>query len=231
MTLRRKLLLSSALALALAALTPASAWASTTPAPGGDPAAKVVEQLPDGRTKVVQKLQTAPQFLAALGSAKAKNLKTGAVMDVYDPPLGGCDWQSGINGEVSSYYTDGILDEVEATWMGSVTCITTAPGQSLQHMSDYSVMIFDTHDTAEGTVDDCNYAPGNACTYVLSIGSYPCLGEVCAGVYSFKHYPTMLLPDGWVWVNWDTNNCTTLLGDQELYCRWYTNTVTVDPVY
>lgn len=230
-----RLTLAGVLAAALCIPLGGTAIATAGPSGSGSPtpsAAAATEVTTSGNvTHVVTELELDPAVAGDLSSAEARNQTTGELIQPFvDPPLGGCDWQD-LSGTVNAWYTDGILSETNTSYQSSVTCLTTAAGQSMEHMSDHAVALLNSVQSSSGTVDDCNYTPGNPCTFAFSIGTFPCIGSACAGVYQLQHYPTMLLPEGWIWTSWPTDQCTTLAGDRELYCYTYSTTYTVPLVY
>lgn len=169
-------------------------------------------------------------FQDELSSATAINVSTGEVISpFYDPPLGGCDW-SDTTGTITANYRNGVLSDLAGTYQGKTSCLTTAAGQSMEHMSTIVNLYKGSVNIDSGTVDDCNYSTVNNCTLVLSAGIHNCIGDLlCEGTYQVGQFPTMTLPDGWSWTSWPAS-CTNL-GVDTLACYSYSGTMVIPLVY
>ncbi|WP_448232913.1 hypothetical protein [Microbacterium lacticum] len=169
-------------------------------------------------------------FEEELGTATAQNTSTGEMITpFYDPPLGGCDW-SDTSGTITANYLSGVLSDLTANYQGKTTCLTTAAGQSMEHMSTVVNLYKNNTNMDSGNVDDCNYNTVNSCTLVLSVGIHNCIGDLlCEGIYQVGQFPTMTLPDGWTWTSWPSS-CTNL-GTDTLACYSYSGTMVIPLVY
>jgi len=223
--------LTAALCLPLGSTAMANAGPEEPALPAPSEATTIEVTTSGDVTHVAVELELDPALREDFSTAEARNTVTGEVVRPFlDPPLGGCDFGD-LSGTVHAYYLDGMLSETNTSYQSSVSCLTTAPGQTMEHMSDHAVALLNSVQSSSGTVDDCNYTPGNPCTFAFSIGTFPCIGSVCAGVYQLQHYPTMLLPEDRLWTTWPAGTCTPLAGNRELYCYTYSDTYTVPLVY
>lgn len=193
-----------------------------------DTRAEASERLEGGTTTIAHQVVADARFVSSLATATATNLATGgSVSPLSIPPQGGCSWAN-LTGSFTSHYVNGALVGVDGFYQGSVGCTATGPDQSMAHMSNIVRVYRDHVVVSDGSVGECNESLV-ACLFAHSAGEYVCtLYATCAGIYQLMHYPTMLLPDGWVWSSWPPE-CDAWGGNRELHCTGYSDTVVVTP--
>jgi hypothetical protein len=198
-----------------------------------DSGGRVVWRSPDGSAvrKVHEFDSGGPSFVTTFKRADAAGGHAGTLQD---PPLGQCYGQ--INGQVNADYLDGLLEHTESTFYGETWCNTTAPGQSMRHMSATSEL----HQIVNGSNVVRKEAPTGECSKEQTTDP-DCLRAVstttdncftytfddCHGTYYASVFYSLLLPDGWVWSTWPP--FCDLVFQTELYCVADTATTYVFP--
>lgn len=166
----------------------------------------------------------APVEATAIGPAAATG--AGALLD---PPMGGC-YLGNLGGNVTGYYTNGVLTRTESTFFSSIDCTVTAPGQSMENLWDMASINLSAGGSGRGTIGNCDFPNENMtpCVSVRSTGTWTCpIGIRCAGEYWVDSETFMTLPSGWYWATLPAD--CTLLSSRQISCLIETGTVTVPP--
>ena len=135
---------------------------------------------------VTEEVEIKREFLGELSQAAAVNFGTGEIVKpMVDPPGGGCDWSS-VSGTFTSFYTNNTLTNVVANYQGNVSCMTTAAGQTMAHLTDIARVYYTTTNTEvdAGTLGECEHPFDNPCTFAQSVGEYNCTSASPAPVFT-----------------------------------------------
>jgi hypothetical protein len=205
--------------------------AAASPRSSGDPAAGT------GLTTVTKVVGLDNSGLESLRTIRFAPAKAGkAAQRALDTPPASCDI-SGTNDNpavtltVQSNYIFGELVSTSSTMNGWVICDQSAPDQTMAYMSDAIDVNVNLGKRATGSLGQCQHSSPTdpPCLGTGSYGTYLCVGETnCAGRYQAINYPTLMLPDGYIWTAWPAN-CEAMGGGRELYCYVGTGVLTVSP--
>jgi hypothetical protein len=185
----------------------------------------------DGVATVRHRLHLRDDLRVTLRKLEARDMRTGKVRPLTDPPLGGCDYYSNavLHGEITATYVNHVLTTTETDYFAGIQCFTTAPGQSMGALVVQGSLWIGVKVVDKSQEKACANPP-NICNLVSTVGDHICAGQAnCAGNYWVGSIADMILPEGWVWTT-VPSGCNKMT-DSFLRCSAVTDTVTIPPTH